>query len=299
MIKRCNSNIKLYRSKLTTFKDSWQKIRNSNQKEDQAFDNSLENGQTFEEILLYQYLITENTNIYKNQIEFSNFTQVSALQLNPKNLFDCFHGILNFIYYYSNNKYNIEELEFHYTGCALKNYISMKQNMTDQNDIMYIFDYENIGSEFRISCSRDAFFGVTFKRIRINPISYSIRSGIFSAAVTHLTSFTFEGFDENENRWDVLDERDNINDLIVSGGFNMFFVMKTNKYYSSFKIKQTKPGSNDFWGFSVSAFDVHGVIAYRDNLIEEISNNLTKTDNFNEDLCLFQYNPFEDMTDLI
>ena len=62
-----------------------------------------------------------------------------------------------------------------------------------------------------------------------------------------------------------MDERVNINDLIQTGGFSLFYVHSVDKCYSSFKIKQIDLGSNNQWGFSLAAFDIHGIIYSKDN----------------------------------
>lgn len=264
-----------------TFKQLWnylvlKRVENENDDIDDSDENSF-----FNEIPFSQEILTESINIYRGKLQYSNFVQQSSDKINKFNLYECFHGLLNFIYYYSGNNFNIEELEFHFSGGQLHNLLSLKNN-PDQCNILNIFDYENINNQFTIASIKNAFFGLTFKNIKVNPIAYSIRSGILTNSIPHLISFTFEGFDDNTKKWVVLDERVNINDLIPTGSFSLFFVRSTDQCFSSFIIKQTDPGSNGFWGFSISAFDIHGVVSLRENIS---SNN----NDLNEDFQSFSF----------
>ena len=257
-----------------TFNESWNKIRDSTRTE--SYSNLYycvkkynRKDEYFENVPMIQDFLTDIYMISTSEIEYSNYFQIEASMINDKNFFDCFHGILFYIYYYSNNKFNIIELEFHYSGAknreSLTSLINKSINNNEFYDIINIFNYENINKQFVIESFRNAFFGVSFKRIKIKPIAYSIRSGTSIKFNGNLISFTFEGYDEERQEWEVLDERENIIDLNSEGGYKLFFVHTTNKYFSSFKIKQTQPGSNDFWGFSISGFDIHGIISIREN----------------------------------
>lgn len=257
----------------------------------------------FEQCLAYSLNTTDDDTYFENiydpqlsqigiqticnkKIDYANFNQLPPEKMNNRIIYDCFHGILAYIYFYSENKLNIEELEFHFSG----------SNNTQQNNILNIFDYNDINLQFQIGSFRQAFFGITFKRIKIKPIAYSIRSGLLSNTSSHLVSFTFEGFDIINNQWDLLDERANINDLIPSGGYNMFFVRSTDKCYSSFKIVQQEPGNNGFWGFSIAAFDVHGIIYMNDESSAQLDENIIKNEDISAD---FNYNPLMDMSDFL
>lgn len=280
-----------------TFKESWINILKKRHFTDN-FNIRNSKDSFFNEMPENQELLTENKDICSIPIDYSNYTQIPAEKININNLFDCFHGILFFIFYYSGSKFNINELEFHYSGSKFRQSLPISNlfQASNLNNILGIFDYQNIHNEFQIKCIKNAFFGVTFKRILINPIAYSIRSGIYQKNCPHLVSFSFEGFDEKLQNWEVLDERENINNLIENGGFMIFFVRKNDKYYSSFKIKQTRPGSDNSWGFSVSAFEIHGIVSYREEIIEQLKTSINAND---RDLNLYSlsYDPYIDMTD--
>lgn len=297
MVKRSKRFIKRSFSPKITFKNFWPSIKdNSIRKETRN-----ETRDTyFYEIPKMQELLTEPNKITNKQIDYSNYTQLSASQINPNNLYDCFHGILFFIFYYSENKLNTEEIEFHFSGGKDRLDLTKTRKHSRTNfdifDILNIFEYSNSKSQFKVNLVHNAFFGLTFKKVKINPIGYSIRSGENQNTIACLVSFTFEGFNEETGQWDVLDERVNLNDLVRGGSYKMFFTKTTNKFYSSFKIKQTEPGHNGFWGFSIAAFDVHGIVSLKDDSLKNVDLfNMQSESSSNFD----SYNPFMDMMDFI
>lgn len=245
----------------------------------------------FDNVLSQNELLIESDKIIDDKINFCNYTELPSNLKNKFSIYECFHGILFYVYFYSQNKFNTGEIEIHFSGA--KNLIRERR----QFNILDIFDYENISTEIEIQQSINAYFGITFKNIKINPKAYSIRSGIFYATKSHLISFSFEGYDEENQKWDVLDERNNINDLIGSGGFSLFYVRSTTKCYSSFKIQQTAPGSNDTWGFTLSAFDIHGIVYYREVLTS--SDETSYDEDMNSEINFFGIDPCLDMTEHI
>lgn len=289
-----------------TFQDTWVLIlqkTNPKRKHNDTF-NIIQEKHYFQETPLLQEYLTDKMKITDKKIEYSYFVQLSSDQINTNNLYDCFHGILFFIYFYSENKLNIEEVEFYYSGGReRKNYLTtITQNPilygVNQSDILNIFDYSNFNTYFRIDTIPNAFFGVKFKRIKVNPTSYSIRSGGSTNNIPHLVSFIFEGYDEDTGKWDVLDERVNINDLIKVGGYKMFYVRKTIKYYSAFQIRQIEPGHNNFWGFSLSAFDIHGIVILRNDVSMAKDTELLESPSNSFDL-FDDYNPIIDMSSFL
>ena len=220
-----------------TYQELWQKISqgiNANSSYN-SFYNSQDDSY-FRELPKSQELLTDNYMTFHNKIDYSNYVCVSPDQIKISNPYDCFHGILFFIYYNSENKLNTEELEFHYSYASKRDSLAdltqQNSNARDQYNILNIFEYQNIRNTFLIRQIKNAFFGITFKRIKVTPVSYSVRSGSLQNNRTNLVSFVFEGYDEQKNSWDVLDERVNINDLTVNGGFALFYVHL--KYHSFF-----------------------------------------------------------------
>lgn len=255
---------------------------------------------------LYQEFLTNLENIQYQKIDYSKYEELPPNSLNCRNKYDSFHGILYYIYMYSNNKFNISEIEFHYSGSKSRQNLEKMNKINtckDQYDIMNIFDYENINKEFIIPCMKDAYFGISFKNVKVSPVSYSIQMGASTNNYCNLICFVFEAYNEDTKKWDVLDERENSNDLTLKGGFVMFFTKKTNQSYSMFRLKQTNTCQNGFWGFSISAFDIHGVVSYREdeneeslNVIGVKSNIENKNNDFNDP---FVYDPFIDLSDYV
>lgn len=284
-----------------TFRCLWMQIQKDIRSDDDQHNNE---DAFFIEVPINQEFLVDIDNLCPFEIDFSNYTQISSDKINTRNVYDCFHGILAFIYYYSNNKLNTKELAFHFSGSkSFQNYSNSKSNgqSTPMNgsNILSIFDYEDISSVFQVKCIKNAFFGVTFNRIKILPLAYSIRSGANQNFNSHLISFTFEGYDEENQTWDILDERENNEGLISNGSFRLFFVKQNQKYYSSFKLVQTCPASNDIWGFSLAAFDIHGVPAYRENKNNETFIQTETNECLNQFDFSMLYDPSIDMTDLI
>lgn len=278
-----------------SFKSTWNAIiQNKSQNESRKTiinDLYMNDDSFFDELPDSQEYLTENQRIINKKIEYSMFIQNSANTIDRTSLYECFHGILNYIYYYSDNKFNTEEIMFHFSGGKSRKKFSTKNNPNETN-ILNIFNYKNIKQQFTIKSYKNAFIGITFKRISIVPVAYSIRSGPSSNRFSHLYSFTFDGYDKYNKKWDTLDERVNINDLIYEGGFNLYYVRTTKKSYSSFRIRQTEKGNNGNWGFSISAFEIHGIVLMNDS----DSTNYKSNDLTNHD---FKFDPIMDMTEYI
>lgn len=261
----------------------------SNQKENKISHKSINYNLDFYDNLLPQASLTTNSNDAKHQIDYSYYSQVPYEKL--ENLYDCFHGILSYIFYYSSNKINFNELEFHFSGDDS----SSDQRRNDDgkyNSILNIFDYENNEKKITISSTPNAFFCVTFKRIEIMPLCYSLRLGSFFNCNSFIVSFNFEGFNEETKKWDILDER-----LFIqynSDGFIMFPVKTSNIYYSSFRIYQTERINDVRWGFDLIAFDIHGNVKYKESILDDLPGN-----HFDIDCSLEPINPCLDMTNFL
>lgn len=269
--------------------------------------NSIENDD-FDQIQFYQdeeydnekpvsqNILTNEYSITQTPIDFSNYFQIDYDRINIYNLNDCFSGILHYIFYNSGNKLNTRELEFHFSNGKMRQNFTVleKKSPINQYNILNIFDFENIDSQFIIDSCKNAFFGLTLLRIKVNPISYSIRSGRNFNNSLYLISFVFEAYDEYSCKWTVLDERVNINDVNRDGGFKMFPVRKTTKTYSKFRIRQIEPSANGNWGFSIAALEIHGVVFYRENIDQQNETDINY-DTLNND----PYDPLEDISKYI
>lgn len=273
------------------FKDRWNKIAfmSKNNKNINIL-NETKADSYFDDVPIQQEMLIQCKElITKEKIDFSNYVQLSN-QIMKRSIYECFHGILFYIFFYSKNKFNTEEIEIHFSGANNCYLLSKLKNI----NILNIFDYENINTKIDIPCYINSFFGVTFKNIKIKPVSYALRSPVFSSQFPHLVSFTFEGFDDINKQWDVLDEQVNISVLVPNGGYNIFYNKTTNKCYSSFIIKQTSPGNNGMWGFSLAAFEIHGIIYYKENIEMFTFNSNDETNPLD-----FDFNPTFDLSQFL
>lgn len=236
----------IFKSAVTTYPND--RLSNSQIQEDKFFS----------DFPFPQALLTEEGKTLQQNIDFSNFNQKSFLQINTNNKDDCFKGILNFIYTNSGNKFNTNEIQFHFSGG--KNRKSSSSPCDQKYNILNIFDYNNNDNQFNVECTKNAFFGVTFNRIKVKPTFYSIRSGALWE-ISRFLSFTFEGYNEKQQKWDILDERTNLFDFTNGGDFKPFAVRSTDNNYSSFKLLQNEPGRDGYWGFSFGGFEIHGDIS--------------------------------------
>lgn len=286
---------KKYSSNLS-FQDIWKSVNfKSNIDIEKNIDCNKET-QYFNNKPVLQNLLAENHQVITKEIDYSYFNQISVSEIDTTNLYECFQGILAYILYYSENKFNIKELEFFFSGA--KNYNrSTSVKKPYKANIMNIFNYDKYNYQLDIENVNEAYFGLTFKRIQIQPQAYSIRFGSKSNSSSNLICFTFEAFDENLKKWDILDERINTNELTKDGSFALFYVHLNGKNYSSFKITQKEPGTNGFWGFSIAGFDIHGIVSLRENMVDVQNENLT--DNQKNNIDVVEYDPIIDMASFL
>ena len=229
----------------------------------------------------------DDEKIYNTPIEYSNYSPIQPEKINSENINDCFQGILNYIYFNSENKLNTEELYFQFPNDG---YSSMIKNCSNYLNIINIFHFNDSNSIFSISNQKNAFIRFNFKRIKVNPIAYSIRSGSIISNTTRLISFNFEGYDEENKMWDILDERVDVVKINSSGNFCIFYIRQTNKSYSSFRLKQTDTLITNLWGFSISAFEIHGNISLNQNIIE--FDDINQIQDYSFDLSILDPNLF-------
>ena len=244
------------KSQIRNFRAKWESIEKmiKMKKEKSEHDYFEESKPTFQEML------ADPNQISRKLIDYSNYTQVSWDELNYRSSFDCFHGILFYIFYNSEGKFNVNELEIHFSGANIIQYLNQQQFKIPK--ITNLYDFNDITKEFKSSSIKDAFFGIKFLRIKINPIAYAVRIGNSGNAGYNFTSHKFMGLNEKTNEWEILDERCNSNDLIATNSFMLYYTKSTNEYYTAFKIQQTDTGNRDFWGYSIKNFEIHGYVAY-------------------------------------
>lgn len=270
MLRKKGSKICFYIND-THFKERWESILSKSFEKTYAFPYEDTNDDYFIETPIEQDFLTEQNTVCSYDVDYIDYFPQSSDQFNAKNLQSNFLGILNYIASNSCYKLNKNEITFHFSGARNRN--SFCKSSSDKSDedeyddknILNLLSYEKLNKEFQIEPCLNAFFGITFNRIKIRPIAYSIRSGLLNNNSSHLVSFKFEGYDEQLNKWITLDERVNDNSLIPDANYATFFVKTTNQCFSSFRIVQTEPSSNRMWGFVIAAFEIHGDVYYRDN----------------------------------
>ena len=98
-----------------------------------------ENELYLKDIPASQEFLTDKNQICLDKIDYTNYLLQQDMYIENSNLYECFHGILFYIYYYSNNKLNIKELEYHFSGGQfLKTYPTPKNS--DQTNILNLFN---------------------------------------------------------------------------------------------------------------------------------------------------------------
>lgn len=209
-----------------------------------------------------QEFLTKHISRESEPVDWANYQQNTLTTFNPDDIFDASHGILNYFFSKYNGKINFDEIEFHFSGATLRKDINnpnITLNLFDKCDIASIFDFNNIRSCFLVPSMANAFFGFTFKNIKVQPLFYTIQSDLYPRS-KHLVNWVFEGFDQEENEWFVLDEKMNCQGL-ETGQFMTCICENTNKWFSSFRIRQININQNNDWGFSFSAMEIHGHVS--------------------------------------
>jgi hypothetical protein len=163
------------------------------------------------------------------------------------NLQACFDGILHTIWINSDKKYNVREIEFkHKTLCP-----------SEDSHPTFVLDYEDRRRYGTGPSTSGQYFGVEFRRIRVRPVAYALRTDLNPDGTNHLRSWVFQGKNANEKNWTTLDERLKDGSLMKAGAFVIGFV-ETRKYFTEFRVMQTGPSHMNSLSFNLSGFEIHG-----------------------------------------
>lgn len=272
-----------------SFRANWISIKeNSGKKELNINSNNFVKDDFFEEFLPPNLLVDDDM-CTKECVDYTNYTPNEFQKID---LYNCFNGILSYIYLYSNNKLNTSELEFYFSGAQIFKHLLNSKHFNNQFNIMNIFNNDDINSYIEIGSFKEAFFGVKFKRIKINPVCYSIKIGLYHKFAYNIT-YNFECFNDETKKWDVLDERVNLKFDQIKYLTRLFPIRPIANYYSAFRIHQTEPIIDKTWGFRLIAIDIHGSVKYNensDNFDFLCSDNFDNTEDFN---------PFIDITNFL
>eukprot|EP01083_Nonionella_stella_P270611 916511_1 len=107
----------------------------------------------------------------------------------------------------------------------------------------------------------NAWFGVDFKGLQINPTHYTLRHYIsFDHAC--LRSWDFEGSTDGEE-WITIQKHINDTSLQGKGSSHTWKVDHCDAFYSFFRIKMTGKNSDNSWHLCCSGFEIYGCLKYR------------------------------------
>ena len=91
-------------------------------------------------------MLADKDQISRKLIDYSNFTQNRWDDLNWRSSFDCFHRILFYIFYNSEGKFNTNELEIHFSGANIAQYLDSTKFPIP--NITNLYDFDDITKEF-------------------------------------------------------------------------------------------------------------------------------------------------------
>lgn len=258
-------------------------------------------------LLQEKFILSENS-ITNNPIDWSGFNQTPVAQINPRNLFDISHGIVNYITFNSQNKFNTAELNFFCTGYDKYRTWKNGKGKQFQNSSGYFkYDVLNIlpiyggDVEQYLAVDHDRYewtnvAGYWFKRVTVNPVGYALRVRK-KQGDTVPCSVRFWGIDENSNKY-PLDERLNINDLMNDGSYAFYCCRTTDKQFKAFAVEMFSSSNGSFnVPYNIVFFEVHGNVFLEKN--DDKENQKDSIDFFSldqgdfEDSCFF--NPFVDI----
>jgi hypothetical protein len=169
------------------------------------------------------------------------------LCLNASDLQTCFEGILRTIWLSSDKKYNTSEIELKCkTVCR-----------ADDTDATFVLDNENQLRYGTGPSMAGQYLAVRFRRIRVLPIAYALRSQHNPDSMNQLRSWAFQAKNAGEDTWTTLDERFKEERLKKPGSFIIAFV-ETKQYFTEFRVLQTGPSHTNYLSFNLGAFEIHG-----------------------------------------
>lgn len=166
-----------------------------------------------------------------------------AVQTDPDNFF---HGILNYIFFSSGNRYNRGELQIEYRG------------LQPNSDPGFLLDGRS-QHVYESGPGPGQCLVFTFHRIHVRPTAYAIKSGPLNRTTRHLTAYVLQGWDPRLGRWDVIDERQMLLEYMPAYTAKLWHI-DTSKAFQRFRLLQTDPAPPAGTHFAISAFEIHGSI---------------------------------------
>ncbi len=245
------------------------------------------------------FILSDNSTIY---IELSWSYYIPMSEIGTNNLYDLAHGILFFITYYSENKFNRAELEFFCTGNnKYLNLGTLKQcpNWEDYDVLNILPDtYTALNKYLTVDSDiihPNPVFGFRFKRVKVNPIGYAVRCGARQNQASP-ASIRLWGIKEDGTKV-LLHETININDLLRPGGYAFFYCRTTDKYFDTYAVEMFDPNNGQpYPSFSIVFFEIHGNVLLKNSKSQLLlSLDKDQIDPKKDDGCLL-YNPCADIS---
>jgi hypothetical protein len=171
---------------------------------------------------------------------------------------DVFQGILRYIFFKSNNRYNLTEIRFGY------------RSQSPNSDAASVLD-PRTPTVFRSGLSDWEFLSVQFLRIRVRPTSYAFRTGPNLRSGPKISSFVFQAEDE-DGQWITLDERHYPYDTPQHFAVRIYYV-DTDESFTHFRIRITRGNC-----FALSGFEIHGSVTVREECLPRMDQGDTLTD---------------------
>jgi hypothetical protein len=166
-----------------------------------------------------------------------------AAQSEPDNFF---HGVLNYILFNSQNKYNRSKLLIEYRA------------IQPGSDAAAILDYKS-QNMYETGVGPGQCLVLTFHRIAVRPTAYAIKSGPLTRTTRHISSYVVQGWDAAHSAWATINERQNLLEYLPGYTSRISYV-DAGRAFSKFRLLQTDPTPAPGTHIAISAFEIHGTI---------------------------------------
>jgi hypothetical protein len=153
-----------------------------------------------------------------------------------------FKGILSYIHFNSEGRYNVSELLLEFRA------------VQPGSDPAFLLDAAS-DAAYESGDGPGQCLVFTFHRIRIRPTAYAIRTGQVNRTTRNLMSYVFQGL--GPRGWETIDERQN---LVVLPGFSVRLAhVDTGKEFARFRLVPTEQPLQGTH-FAISGFEIHGAV---------------------------------------
>jgi hypothetical protein len=176
-------------------------------------------------------------------IDFSSYDPLAWPELNGDRLF---HGLFQYIFFRSGQRYNVRELLIEYTGIQGT---SDPANLLNHNS-PELFEGGN-------GCGHSIV--ITFHRLKVRPTGFVICFIPPALASRPPGAYIFEGWDAMKQKWVLLDERQRIGERPMKP-FCRVNSIDTEKEFSKFRFVHTDTQFPPMSHFALKALEIHGSI---------------------------------------